>query len=117
MAELGSTATAWIVTYAIHGTLILAVVAAVARQAPLREWVEESLWRFGLVAALATASLQIGLGHAAWRPIDVGAVEDLALPSVGEVVEPEAVASSIEIVRSGPRPRSAFAARGRPGPA
>ena len=56
-----SMVTAWLLTYLLHSTLFLAL-AWLAARGPLRRRpaLEEAAWRFALVAALVTASVQLG---------------------------------------------------------
>ena len=54
---------AWLLTYALHSTLFLGLAWLVSRRLAKRmPRVEEAVWRFALVAALATASLQLAAG-------------------------------------------------------
>jgi beta-lactamase regulating signal transducer with metallopeptidase domain len=56
------TVAAWMITYLVHSTVLLAAVWAIARMLRCRqEPLIELLWRFALIAPLVTASLQIGL--------------------------------------------------------
>jgi beta-lactamase regulating signal transducer with metallopeptidase domain len=59
-------ATAWLLTYALHSTLFLGLAWLASRR--LARWarLEEAVWRFALVAALATATLQLAAG---WEPL------------------------------------------------
>jgi beta-lactamase regulating signal transducer with metallopeptidase domain len=56
--------TAWLLTYLLHSTLFLAF-AWLAARGPLRRRpaLEEAAWRFALVAALVTASVQLAAGY------------------------------------------------------
>jgi len=56
--------TAWLLTYLLHSTLFLAL-AWLAARGPLRRRpaLEEAAWRFALVAALVTASVQLAAGY------------------------------------------------------
>ena len=60
-------AAAWLLTYALHSTLFLGLAWAASRQLGGR-WarLEEAVWRFALVAALATSTLQLAAG---WEPV------------------------------------------------
>lgn len=53
---------AWLLTYALHGTVLLGLAAIAALRGRLHESVRETVWKAALLGALATASL------AAWRP-------------------------------------------------
>ena len=59
-----SMVTAWLLTYLLHSTLFLAL-AWLAARGPLRRRpaLEEAAWRFALVAALVTASVQLAAGR------------------------------------------------------
>jgi beta-lactamase regulating signal transducer with metallopeptidase domain len=55
---------AWLLTYALHSTMFLALAALASRRLAQRmPAVEETVWRFALVAGLATASLQLAVGR------------------------------------------------------
>jgi len=56
--------TAWLLTYLLHSTLFLAL-AWLAARGPLRRRpaLEEAAWRFALMAALVTASVQLAAGY------------------------------------------------------
>ncbi|MAG58871.1 MAG: hypothetical protein CMJ83_21505 [Planctomycetes bacterium] len=56
------TLVAWLLTYALHSSLILVLVWACARWLPFR-WhaIREGLWKIGLLGGLVTATLQVGL--------------------------------------------------------
>lgn len=60
-------AVAWLLTYALHSTLFLGLAFAASRRLAGR-WarLEEAVWRFALVAALATSTLQLAAG---WEPV------------------------------------------------
>src|SRR5688500_6153530 len=71
---------AWLLTYALHGTVLLGVAAAMTLGGRLHESVRETIWKAALLGALVTASL------ATWRP--GASVPGLALPlaeSIGAV--------------------------------
>jgi beta-lactamase regulating signal transducer with metallopeptidase domain len=61
---LASQVAAWLLTYLLHSTLFLAF-AWLAARGPLRRRpaLEEAAWRFALVAALVTASVQLAAGY------------------------------------------------------
>lgn len=60
-------AVAWLLTYALHSTLFLGLALVLSRRLAGR-WarLEEAAWRFALVAALATSTLQLAAG---WEPV------------------------------------------------
>jgi beta-lactamase regulating signal transducer with metallopeptidase domain len=54
---------AWLATYALHSTLILGGAWLVTRRMPLAATrLKERVWKLGLLLALCTPSLQLGLG-------------------------------------------------------
>ncbi len=54
---------AWLITYAIHSTLLLGSAWFVARSAgPARVLLRDRLWKWAVVGAILTSSLQTGLG-------------------------------------------------------
>lgn len=56
-------ALAWILTYALHSTLLLVGAWAVTRRMSIARAAErERVWKFAVLAAFVTASLQVGLG-------------------------------------------------------
>jgi len=58
---------AWLLTYLLHSTLFLGLAWLASRR--LARWsahAEEAVWRFALVGALVTASLQLAAG---WEPL------------------------------------------------
>jgi len=65
--NLMNQAAAWLLTYALHSTLFLGLAwLASQRLAGRRARLEEAMWRFALVAALATATVQLAAG---WEPV------------------------------------------------
>lgn len=75
-------AAAWLLTYALHSTLFLALACLLSRRLANR-WarLEEAVWRFALVGALVTATLQLAAG---WQP--VGGRWALDQPAAGDPV-------------------------------
>ncbi len=60
-------AAAWLLTYTLHSTLFLGLACLSSRWLSRRSArLEEAVWRFALVGALATATLQIAAG---WQPV------------------------------------------------
>ncbi len=57
---------AFLATYAVHSTLVLGTLALFLRRREGRPTTRERLWRFGLVAGLATTTAQTALG---WTPL------------------------------------------------
>lgn len=76
--------TSWLLTYAIHSTiLILAVWLVVRGIPPLARRIgprgENLAWKFALVGGLVSASVQVGAGiHPAFGALEVGAPEPVA---------------------------------------
>ena len=71
---------AWLMTYLLHGTLLLGLAWLVSK--PLSKWsvsAEETVWKLALVGALFTATLQLAAG---WEPMAgrLG-LADLAAPA------------------------------------
>ncbi|MEA2564349.1 MAG: hypothetical protein QOH06_5853 [Acidobacteriota bacterium] len=61
--NLMNQASAWLLTYSLHSTLFLALAWLVStRLAGRRARLEEAIWRFALVAALVTATVQLAAG-------------------------------------------------------
>lgn len=60
-------AAAWLLTYTLHSTLFLGLACLSSRWLSRRSArLEEAVWRFALVGALATATLQLAAG---WQPL------------------------------------------------
>nr|MDP9122570.1 hypothetical protein [Acidobacteriota bacterium] len=57
---------AWLLTYALHSTLLLSLAWLASRRLARRSLrLEEAAWRFALLGAMLTASLQLAAG---WTP-------------------------------------------------
>lgn len=111
-AELLDSAAAWLWTFAVHGTVIVAVVAALAllaRRAPSHE---EPLWRYAIVAGLVTASFQSWLGPSPFAPLTftvptttasspAGGTEAVAEPPAASSAAPEALGREFDDLPSG----------------
>ncbi|HEX3528911.1 MAG TPA: M56 family metallopeptidase, partial [Thermoanaerobaculia bacterium] len=94
-----SQVTAWLLTYLLHSTLFLAF-AWLAARGPLRRRpaLEEAAWRFALMAALVTASVQLAAGYT-----PLAGRWGLATPAAGaERVEQVAPAASSAPLASTP---------------
>lgn len=88
LTSLTQLSAAWLLTYALHSTLFLGLAWLVSRRLAKRmPRVEEAVWRFALVAALATASLQLAAG---FRPL--AGSWGLTVPAVSEASEAAAPA-------------------------
>lgn len=62
-AALARPATAWLLTYLLHSTLLLGAVWLLSSRLGARTLpIQEAIWRVALVGGLVTASLQLGLG-------------------------------------------------------
>jgi HEAT repeat protein/beta-lactamase regulating signal transducer with metallopeptidase domain len=59
-------AMSWLLTYAVHSTILLGGVALLTHRLIQSHAVREVLWKTALVGGLVTATLQTGLG---WEPI------------------------------------------------
>src|SRR5260370_5144756 len=63
-------ALAWLLTYALHSTLLLVVAWAVTRRLGGRRLrLQETIWRCALLGALVTAPAQLALGRLGHAPI------------------------------------------------
>jgi beta-lactamase regulating signal transducer with metallopeptidase domain len=98
-------AIAWLMTYLLHGTLLLGLAWLVSK--PLSRWsvaAEETVWKLALVGALFTATLQLAAG---WEPVaGRWGLADLARPAVQleETVAPLPSLSPSVSVRVRPAP-------------
>ena len=52
----------WLLTYLVHSTLLLGGIWLLSRRGATTPAVRDSLWKIGMVGALITSSLQVGLG-------------------------------------------------------
>ena len=83
---------AWVLTYLLHGTLLLSVAWLATRRLPRGSWrLQELIWKTALFGPLATASVQSAL---ALRPLG-GSFELAALASPDAGVAPATRAASI----------------------
>ena len=63
LARWAAPATAWMLTYAVHSTLLLAAAWGLGRLLGDRRLaLQETVWKLALVGGIATATLQLGLG-------------------------------------------------------
>lgn len=76
MSEIALRTVAWLLTYALHSTLLLGTAALLARRVRGEAW-RETLWKAALVGGLVTATVQTQSGYeppfGTWRL--AGAVE------------------------------------------
>ena len=61
-ADLSLLAGSWLLTYLAHSTLLLGGVWLLTRRGALAPSVRDGLWKVGMIGALLTSSLQVGLG-------------------------------------------------------
>jgi HEAT repeat protein/beta-lactamase regulating signal transducer with metallopeptidase domain len=61
-ADLVLLAGSWLLTYMAHSTLLLGGVWLLSRRRALSPALRDSLWKVGMLGALVTSSLQVGLG-------------------------------------------------------
>jgi HEAT repeat protein/beta-lactamase regulating signal transducer with metallopeptidase domain len=61
-SQLGPAAASWLLTYAVHSTLLLGGAALATRYVVQAHAIRETLWKTALLGGLVTTSLQIGLG-------------------------------------------------------
>src|SRR5579863_7011770 len=62
MTTLSNSALAWLLTYAIHSTVLLALAWLVSRRAPASPAARDFIWKVALVGGIVTSSLQLELG-------------------------------------------------------
>jgi Zn-dependent protease with chaperone function len=97
-------ALAWLLTYALHSTLLLGIAWGISRRLGGRSLrLQETLWRCAMAGALVTASAQVafaGLGHASiggrWTLATIAATDGAARPKPmgAQPVAPAAPAAS-----------------------
>ncbi len=87
---------AWLLTYALHSTLLLAVAYLLTRSPRVDHGVREIVWKTALVGGLVTATLQAALS---WTP--QGSFSIAAAPSV-EATETSKLASNDRWVEAQP---------------
>ncbi|MGH7475663.1 MAG: M56 family metallopeptidase, partial [Longimicrobiales bacterium] len=73
-------ASAWLLTYLVHSTVLLGAAWLLTRRLTRSEALKETLWKTALVGAIGTATLQGVLG---WAPLTGGL--ELASTAVGSV--------------------------------
>lgn len=79
-----STFAAWLLTYALHSTLLLGLAWVLSRRlSPFRHAprLEEAVWRTALLGAVATASLHVAVAGAGWQPALGSWTLDLGAPA------------------------------------
>jgi Zn-dependent protease with chaperone function len=85
-ADLSLDLAAWLLTFACHGGICLLGAAALTRVLALPVPIEEIVWRFALVAGLATASLQLACGGAPLAAVALRAAPPVAPGASGPAV-------------------------------
>jgi HEAT repeat protein/beta-lactamase regulating signal transducer with metallopeptidase domain len=61
-SQMGPAAASWLLTYAVHSTLLLGGVALATRYVVQSHTIRDTLWKTALLGGLVTTSLQLGLG-------------------------------------------------------
>ncbi len=61
-SQMGPAAASWLLTYAVHSTLLLGGVALATRYVVQSHTIRDTLWKTALLGGLVTTSLQVGLG-------------------------------------------------------
>ena len=120
--SLAGQVTPWLLTYLLHSTLFLAF-AWLAARGPLRRRpaLEEAAWRFALVAALVTASVQLAAGYtplAGRWGLSTASAAPSAPAALSEAEAPQAAHSPVRISPAGRvtlrRLELAFGSAGQP---
>ncbi|HEX2209837.1 MAG TPA: HEAT repeat domain-containing protein [Longimicrobium sp.] len=98
MSEMALRAAAWLLTYALHSTILLGTAALLARRVRGEAW-RETLWKAALVGGLVTATVQTQSGYESplgtWR---LGGTLDLAV-QVADDAQPASPAPSTALPR------------------
>lgn len=71
---------AWLLTYAIHSTLLLGAASLLLRARPVRPAVADVIWKCALVGGLLTATMQAAIGRAPAGSIALGSAAVPAAP-------------------------------------
>lgn len=85
---------AWLITYALHSSLLLGLAWLVTRFTKERWALDESLWKVALCGGILTASVQLGLGVSP----KLAALDIAAFTAPAEAVTQPMVASSREVI-------------------
>lgn len=84
MSEIALRAAAWLLTYALHSTLLLGAAALLTRRVRGEAW-RETLWKAALVGGIVTATAQTQSGYdppaGTWR---LGSTVDLTVGVAGD---------------------------------
>ena len=107
MSETALRAAAWLLTYALHSTLLLAAAALLARRVRGEAW-RETLWKAALVGGIVTATVQTQSGYdppaGTWR---LGSTVELtAAVAADEATAPAQPAPAIQTPGSPSNPLS-----------
>jgi len=94
-ADTAARIAAWLLTYALHGTVLLGLAALATWRGRLHESVRETVWKAVLLGALVTSSL------AAWRPGTPAIAA--ALPGVASIEVPSS--SDLDPATAATQPR------------
>ena len=78
MSDIALPLAAWLLTYALHSTLLLCAAALLARRLRGEAW-RETLWKAALVGGLLTATAQAVSGYQ--PPVGRWALRSTVLPS------------------------------------
>src|SRR5882724_11685582 len=95
-------AAAWLLTYALHRTLLLGLASGPLGRRSLR--LEEAVWRVALLGALATSTFQVATG---WHPAATLRLPAAAVAQV-ETPAPAPIAIYKEEAVAAPAPVAAF---------
>ncbi|HST59108.1 MAG TPA: HEAT repeat domain-containing protein, partial [Longimicrobium sp.] len=131
MSDTGLRITAWLLTYALHSTVLLCAAALLTARVVRGEAWRETLWKAALLGGIVTASIQ----SAGWMTGDLGGREfvlrsapaptstpmpipDAAPPSISsaETAPSSSAIASTSAVHPGDASRTADAATPRPAP-
>lgn len=111
MSGIALPVAAWLLTYALHSTLLLCAAALLARRVRGEAW-RETLWKAALVGGLVTATAQSVSGYqppvGTWRLADAVEItaELPADPSPAPVQPPASLGELIEAAAQSPSPAS-----------
>ncbi len=86
MSDMGLRMAAWLLTYALHSTVLLCAAALLTARWVRGEAWRETLWKAALLGGIATASIQ----SAGWMAGDLGGRELFVLRSAPATAEPSA---------------------------
>jgi HEAT repeat protein/beta-lactamase regulating signal transducer with metallopeptidase domain len=90
-SQMGPAAASWLLTYAVHSSLLLGGVGLATRYVVQSHTIRETLWKTALLGGLVTTSLQVGLGV-----VPLGGARALAAASDATPVRPALEPSTFE---------------------